>query len=334
MQTRARRIGFLIFDDVQALDVVGPADAFGSDAFASFGDDSSDAPSGAPYEIVLIGLTSLRVRSSSGVQLSAHVTADTPVDLDTLIVPGGKGLRRNGLDRRVAAWIVERASSVRRIASVCTGLYGLAPTGLLDGRHVTTHWSAAADIARRYPKLRVQSDQIFVKSGKYYSSAGVTAGIDLALAMIEDDHGPQAALEVAREMVVYVKRTGGQDQFSEPLQFQLESVDRFRNIAAWIHSHLRSDLSVATLAGRVNLSHRQFARAFAKEFGITPAAFVERTRLVEARQRLSTSRSGTDVAAVARSVGYASDDVFRRAFERHFGVSPSSYRDHFHIGHG
>lgn len=325
---KPRRIGFLAFDGVQALDMVGPADAFGSDAFDALAAEDMRRP----YEIVIIGLTGSRVVSSCGIVFHTDVKRGDRVQLDTLIVPGGAGLRQDGRDLLAARWIVERAADIRRIASVCTGLYGLAPTGLLDGRRVTTHWAAAQDIVRRYPMLDVVSDDIFIKSGKYYTSAGITAGIDLALALIEEDHGPRAALAVAREMVVYVKRPGGQDQFSEPLEFQMQAANRFKDLAAWIHAHLRSDLSIETLAARTFLSVRQFAREFKKEFGTTPAKFIESARLAEASRRLAETRRRVNVALVARSVGYDSDDVFRRAFERRFGVSPSMYRSRFGAG--
>ncbi len=319
-----RRIGFLAFDGVQALDFVGPADAFGSDAFLS--------EMGAPaYEIVIVGLTGRSVTSRCGVRVRADVLASAPrpVKLDTLIVPGGVGLRRPGVAERASAWIGSRASRIRRIASVCTGLYGLAPTGLLDGCPVTTHWSAVDDIARRYPKLVLQPDAIFLRSGKFYTSAGVTAGIDLALALIEEDHGPRMSLAVAREMVVYVKRSGGQNQFSEPLRFQLEAADRFHDLAAWILTHLDHDLSLEALAARTFLSVRHFTRAFKEEFGTTPATFVAEARLAEASRRLTASKRRVNVDAVARSVGYTSADVFRRAFERRFGVAPAEWRRHF-----
>jgi transcriptional regulator GlxA family with amidase domain len=322
-----RRIGLLGFDGIQALDLVGPADAFGSDALAP----PAAGPT-APYEIVVIGLTGRRFKTSCGVVMQADVLADARLRLDTLIVPGGAGLRRPGVAERAAEWIVARAPRVRRIASVCTGLYALAPTGLVDGARVTTHWSAVADIARRFPKLRVDPDAIYVRAGKIYTSAGITAGIDLSLALIEDDLGPEAALAVAREMVVYYKRTGGQKQFSDALQFQISASDRFKELGAWIHSHLRDDLSVETLAARTYLSVRQFARAFRDEFKTTPAAFVEEARMAEASRRLSASSRRVSIEAVARSVGYSSDDVFRRAFQRRFGVSPVAYRNHFSAG--
>jgi transcriptional regulator GlxA family with amidase domain len=212
---------------------------------------------------------------------------------------------------------------------VCTGIYGLAATGLLDGRRVTTHWSASRDIATRYPQLQVDSDAIFLKDGRFYTSAGVTAGIDLALAMIEEDLGSLAALAVAREMVVFFKRPGGQHQFSELLQFQSEAGSLFADTAAWIHTNLRAELTVEALAEKACLSVRHFARAFRREFGTTPAAFVEGARLAEASRRLLSRR--VNIETVARSVGYASEDVFCRAFERRFGVTPRNYRNRFSI---
>ena len=319
-----RRIGILGFDGVQALDMIGPADAFGSDAFAPGAIDGVDA---TPYEILVIGLDAKRVTTSSGVVMHAHELAKGPVPLDTLIIPGGVGLRRPGIADRAAEWIRSCEPHVRRIVSVCTGIYGLAPTGLLDGRRVTTHWAAARDVERRFPKLHVEADAIFLKDGRFYTSAGVTAGIDLSLALIDEDYGPSAALAVAREMVVYYKRPGGQNQFSEPLQFQLEAADRFTDLVAWIRSHLRADLSVEILAKRTFLSTRQFARTFKGKFGTTAAAFVEEARLAEASKRLSSRAMSID--GVARSVGYASEDVFRRAFERRFGVTPREYRLRF-----
>ena len=247
-----------------------------------------------PYEIVVIGLTARRFTTSAGLVMHADASAGSKLRLDTLVIPGGAGLRRPGIGEKAAEWISSIERSVRRIASVCTGLYGLAPTGLLDGRRVTTHWSASRDIARRYPRLEVAPDAIFIKDGRFYTSAGVTAGIDLALAMIEEDLGSQVALAVARELVVYFKRPGGQQQFSEPLRFQVEATDNFGDLAAWIQSHLSADLSVEALANRANLSVRHFARAFKNEFGTTPASFVEELRLGLASERLCARRVTVD----------------------------------------
>jgi transcriptional regulator GlxA family with amidase domain len=326
-----RRIGLLGFDGVQALDVIGPADAFASDVFAPPADAAASAQRGGvphrPYEIVIIGLQRRRFTASSGVGMNADVVVPTDIKLDTLIVPGGYGLRIPGAAERAAQWIASRAPHIRRVASVCTGIYGIAPTGLLDGRRVTTHWAAVRDVRRRFPKLQVDSNAVFLKDGRFYTSAGITAGIDLALALIEEDWGPSVALSVAREMVVYFKRAGGQDQFSEPLQFQVEAADRFADLVAWIHAHLDGDLSVAALSKRAFMSVRHFSRAFNERLDATPAAFVERVRMAEASRRLAARR--VSIEAVARSVGFASEDVFRRAFERHFHVSPRDYRKRF-----
>lgn len=321
---KPRRIGFLGFDGVQAMDLVGPADAFGSDAFAELADVHEP-----PYEVVVIGLTGKRFTSSCGVRMAAHVGADASVKLDTLIVPGGRGLRQGNVAERAAKWIATRAGHIRRVASVCTGIYGLARTGLLDGRDATTHWAAAADVQHRFPKINLLPDSIFVRAGNCYTSAGISAGIDLALSLIEEDLGPHASLAVAREMVVYLKREGGQAQFSEPLAFQLGATNRFHDLAAWISAHLRNDLSVETLAARTNLSPRQFTRSFQREFGTTPASFVEDLRIAEARRRLAASGRRVNIDAVARSVGYSNVDVFRRAFERQVGVAPAKYRSRF-----
>jgi transcriptional regulator GlxA family with amidase domain len=321
-----RRIGILGFDNLQALDLIGPADVFCSDALSAAGFRQEGE---APYEVVIIGVDRKRFIASNGVQFAARHLIPTATPLDTLIVPGGSGLRSGDLAGRVAAWIASRAPHIRRIASVCTGIYGLAPTGLLDGREVATHWAFVDDVQRRFPNLRVDADALFHKDERFYTSAGITAGIDLALAMVEEDLGPDAALAVAREMVVYLKRSGGQNQYSEPLRFQVEASDRFADLAAWIPAHLRSDLSVETLAKRACLSVRQFSRAFKERFEMTPAAFVEEARLTEACRRLASRRSS--IETVARSVGYTSDDAFRRAFERRFGISPRHYRSRFDL---
>jgi transcriptional regulator GlxA family with amidase domain len=239
-------------------------------------------------------------------------------------------MRTTPANLKLASWITRRVNDIRRIASVCTGIYGVAPTGLLDGRRVTTHWKYADDLAARFPGLKVDANPLYIRDGKFYTSAGVTAGIDLSLALIEEDFGPQVALAVARELVVYVKRPGGQEQFSEPLKFQVASSSRFADLAAWMVGHLDRDLSVDVLAERINLCPRQFSRRFRDEFKSTPAAFVQRLRLDEARKRLSAP-DGT-VESVADSVGFHDPDSFRRAFVQRFGVAPQHYRGRFVAG--
>jgi transcriptional regulator GlxA family with amidase domain len=318
MRTRSRRIGILIFDGMTALDVVGPADAFAS------------AGSAAPaYEVVTIGLTRQRCVAESGLLVQPSHTIDDALALDTLLVPGGSGLRERRVNRRAANWIGERARHVRRIASVCTGIYGIAPTGLLDGRRVTTHWRFAEDVATRFPKLKVCANDLFIKDGAFYTSAGVTAGIDLSLSLIEEDLGSSAALAVARELVVYMRRDGGQAQFSEPLRFQSSAPDRFSNLAAYIAAHLDGDLSVDVLARKMAVSPRQLNRQCNDVLGCSPAELVQRIRLDEAKSRLL--RRETTVSVVAESLGIRSADVFRRAFERRFGINPSAYRARFPV---
>lgn len=317
-----RRIAFLGFDGITALDLVGPAEAFAS-AFL----EGTQAQPRRCYEVRVIGLNRGPFVAESGVVFKPTATLETAGAIDTLIVPGGPGLRRGTAARRVSVWIRSRAAGIRRIASVCTGIYGLAPTGLLDGRRVTTHWNHAQDVARRFPKLRVEANALFLRDGPFYTSAGITAGIDLSLALIEEDFGSSVALAVARELVVYMKRPGGQEQYSEPLRFQAQSTSRFADLAAWIPAHLRQDLSVEALAETACLCPRHFSRRFKAAFGSTPAAFVETLRLDEARRRLI---SGTrTIEATAASVGFRSADSFRRAFERRFGIPPRTYRSRF-----
>jgi len=320
-----RKIGILGYDGIQALDLVGPAEAF-----AAVREDAGEERNGSAahaYDIVIVGLTGRRFVSETGIAMYADTTATKMLRLHTLIVPGGRTMRTEPTSAKTAAWITRHATSTRRIASVCTGIYGLAPTGLLDGRRVTTHWRFARDVAQRFPKLRVDADALFVKDGPFYTSAGITAGIDLALAQIEEDHGPTQALAVARDLVVYLKRPGGQQQFSEPLECQVKSVDRFADLTAWMAGHLKANLSVEAMAARTFLGARQFSRIFKATYGMSPAALVEELRLSEASRRLSAQRIA--VNAVGHSVGYPNIDVFRRAFERRFGVSPSHYRGRF-----
>jgi transcriptional regulator GlxA family with amidase domain len=319
---KAKRIGLLGFDGVMALDLVGPVDAFTSAEI--------EEPNGQPsrcYEVVIIGFSDKSFVSESGVVFKPHKTMSNAPALDTLILPGGKGLRVPETQARVAEWIKNRINRIRRVATVCTGAYGLAATGLLDGRCVTTHWRYALDLARRFPKLKVNPNALYLKDGKFYTGAGITAGIDLSLALIEEDFGPRVALAVARELVVYLKRPGGQEQFSEPLRFQVRSSDRFAELAAWMQGHLQQDLSAESLANRACLSPRHFSRRFKDAFGSPPAAFVEGLRLSEARERLTLPDQ--TIESVADSVGFKSADAFRRAFERRFGIAPSNYRKNF-----
>lgn len=316
---RPKRIGFLIFEGITALDVAGPMEAF-----ATARVPLSKTPC---YQLTTVGVTKRAVASESGLVLKPQTSMAECPRLDTLVIPGGRGLRASRTNALVTDWIRSRAQTIRRIASVCTGIYGLAPTGLLDGKSVTTHWRFAEDVAAKFPALNVEANSLFLSAGALHTSAGITAGIDLCLSLIEDDYGRSVALAVARELVMFIKRSGGQEQYSEPLQFQVESTDVLAEVAAYIRSHLDRDLSVEVLAGVACLSYRQFSRRFKAIFHTSPAAYVEATRLDEARTRLS--ETDCKIAKLAESIGFASDDAFRRAFERKFGVTPSSYRIRF-----
>jgi transcriptional regulator GlxA family with amidase domain len=320
-----RRIGFLGFDGVTALDLVGPAEVFSTAVAAE-----PATGKGTLYEVMIIGVTGRPFTSNSGIVFKPARTLETAPALDTVIVPGGEGLREPRTNARVTEWIRSRAGRIRRVASVCTGIYGVAPSGLLDGRRVTTHWKFTADLARKFPRLRVEPNALYVKDGPFYTSAGVTSGIDLSLALVEEDFGPQVALAAARVLVVYLKRAGGQEQYSEPLRFQTKSSDRFSELAAWMAGHLHQDLSVEALASRACVCSRHFSRRFKDAFGSTPAAFVEDLRLNESR-RLLSSNTGT-IESVAETVGFRSADSFRRAFERRFGITPTGYRGRFSLG--
>jgi transcriptional regulator GlxA family with amidase domain len=318
---RTRRIGLVGYDGLQSLDVAGPADAF-SIANTLIGGEA-DA-----YQVVLLGATKGPIETESGVAFYSGTTLARSGVLDTIIVPGGRVLRLQAeLRAALARWLRSHAEEARRVASVCTGIYALAESGLLDGRAATTHWRFTGDVQQRWNRIKMQADSIFVKDGKFYTSAGVTAGIDLCLAFIEEDFGREIALQVAREMVVYLKRSGGQLQYSQPLLLQVQGKSRFDDVAQWIRGHLNEPLTVETIAGHMNLSPRHFTRKFRSTFGITPADFVEELRLDEARWLLVNADDPID--AVAGEVGYSGGDTFRRAFERRFGVVPSEYRRRF-----
>jgi transcriptional regulator GlxA family with amidase domain len=322
MAGNRKRIGILLYPGIQALDAAGPMDAF---AAASVSDGKDGTAPG--YEVFTIGLSGRPVTAESGLVLKPSYSAAKAPAMDTLVIPGGCSMRDPAKAQAISAWIRRRAPKLRRIAAICTGVYGLAGTGLLDGHKVTTHWRFARDLAQRFPGLRIEADAIFTKDGPYYTSAGITAGIDLALALIEEDYGPAVSLAVARELVVYLRRPGGQAQYSEPLKYETQSPDRLAEVTRWITTNLHKPITVEALAQQVRLCPRQFSRRFKRAFGVSPAAFVETARLNEAQRRLADSARSID--RVAASLGYRSSHVFRRAFERRFGISPSLYRSRF-----
>jgi transcriptional regulator GlxA family with amidase domain len=318
---RPRRIVIPIFDRLQALDVTGPTEVF------SLAHRAAQANGTSAYSIELVGEP---IRTSSGLQITPHSTlAACRGPIDTLVIPGGQGTRAAAGDERLISWIRLAARRSRRITSVCTGAFLLARAGLLDGRKATTHWSACEALKRAYPKTEVDPDPIFVRDGNVYTSAGVTAGIDLALALVEEDLGPQAALDTARELVLFVRRPGGQAQFSAGLAGQAASRPRIRTLQEWISDHLDHDLSNTSLADRCFMSERNFSRVFTREVGQTPAAYVESVRLERARLLLETTDAQLD--EIARRCGFGTVETLRRAFARRLHASPGDYRARFNV---
>lgn len=285
-------------------------------------------PGARPYGVEVVAREAGPIKTSCGVELVAKRTLGRlRGPLDTLMVAGGVGTRPAVQDATLISAIRRQAMRARRVASVCTGAFLLAEAGLLDGRRAVTHWGSCDDLARFYPEVRVEADPIFVRDGDVWTSAGVTAGLDLALALVEDDHDREVALAVARTMVFYLKRPGGQSQFSAQLDGQIATREPIRDVQAFVHEHPGADLSVPALANRVAMSPRHFARAFAGEVGQTPARYVERARIEAARRRLEESSRGLD--EVAADCGFGSGEVMRRAFLRVLKVGPAEYRSRF-----
>jgi transcriptional regulator GlxA family with amidase domain len=314
-----RRVVTLIFSGVNAVDVTGPTEVLSQ---------AHRARPGGAYSLEFVADSPHVVKTSSGLALTPGSSlADCRGPIDTLIIPGGAGVRDACRDERLIAWIRVAARRSRRVASVCTGAFLLARAGLLEGRRATTHWAACDALARTHPTVAVDPDPIFVRDGNVYTSAGVTAGIDLALALVEEDLGAQAALEVARALVLFVRRPGGQAQFSAGLAGQAAELPRLRELQEWMREHPERDQSVAALAERCFMSQRNFARVFAREVGITPAAYVEGLRLERARLMLETT--DLQLEEVARRCGFGTVETLRRTFGRRLRASPSDYRARF-----
>lgn len=313
-----RHIGFIGFDGITALDMVGPLEAF----------DAANSANGSNfYKTLILSPAGKPFRSGASMVMNADASFGDAPPLDTIVVPGGAGLRKPEVTSTVVAFLKQRERRTRRIVSVCTGLYALAQAGFLNGRRATTHWQFAQAFSQKFPDVNIEPDAIYIRDGKFYTSAGVTAGIDLSLALISDDLGRSVALQVARELVVYLKRSGGQTQFSEPLKFQSKAGSEFSDLAAWMLRNLNKDLSVQVLSERVKLGPRHFSRKFKQAFGQTPADYVEVLRLDEARRRLA--QPGRSIKGIGESLGYSSGDAFRRAFERHFGIGPKTFQSQF-----
>jgi transcriptional regulator GlxA family with amidase domain len=307
------------FPRSQILDVTGPAEVFAGAARAA---------TGAPYVVEVVAAEAGPVAMSNGLSLLAQRGIDEVVGpVDTLIVAGGDGTAEALADRRLLDWIRRRAGQVRRLASVCSGAFLLAEAGLLDGRRAVTHWAACDRFERRYPAVRLERDPIFVEDRGVYTSAGVCAGMDLALALVEEDLGRDVALAIARRLVIFLQRPGGQSQFSAQLAGQLAERRPLRELQAWVVENPGADLSVERLAERIAMSPRNFARVFAREVGATPARWVEQVRIEAARRRLEESDAGVD--EIAARCGFGSTETMRRAFLRAIRVSPADYRSRF-----
>jgi transcriptional regulator GlxA family with amidase domain len=316
-----RTVWIVAFPGAQLIDVTGPWEVF---AMAN----RVGGARAARYAATIVAPAAGTVTTSGGLALLAQRSlAQATGPVDTLLVAGGEGTRAGTRDARLVPWIRRTARRARRVASVCTGAFLLAEAGLLDGRRATTHWAQCDALQRRFPDVRVERDPIFVRDGHVFTSAGITAGIDLALELVEEDYGRDVALTVARYLVMFLRRPGGQSQFSAQLSAQLAERDGLREVQAWIADHPEGDLTVPALARRARMSPRNFARAFRREIGVTPAAYVEAQRVEVARRLLETTAH--NVAEVAEACGFARAETLHRAFRRVLRVPPAQYRRHF-----
>lgn len=317
-----RRIAMVGFDGVQILDVTGPLEVFSLAGRLLVERGEAAVP---PYEVVLAARHAGPVKASSGLALVASATLAELGEVDTLLIAGGVGRRVAQQDNALLEWLATHAPRARRHGSVCTGALLLARAGLLDGKRATTHWGFLQELAALAPGARIEPDAIFVRDGRLWTSAGVTAGMDMALAMVEQDWGRRLALDVAHQLVMYLKRHGGHSQLSAMLAAQSSSAEgQFRDLVAWILNNLDADLSVECLAQRAEMSIRNFSRRFHEETRLTPAKFVEQTRFDAARRMLAEGDDALD--RIAGLCGFGSAETLRRVFVRRTGMSPAAYR--------
>ena len=322
---KTRRIAMLAYPDIQILDVVGPLEVFSRTArwLKDHGHRTDDA-----YVVEIIGLRRGPFAASSGLRLVAdRAFASVTGGIDTLLIAGGRGMDRYRKHAPLLRWLRRQSQKVRRIGSVCTGAFILAEAGILHGRHATTHWGSCARLAETYPDVTVEPDRIFVREGSIYTSAGVTAGMDLALALVEEDFGREVALAVARELVLFLHRPGGQAQFSAQLAVQFAERQPLKELQAYILDHPGADLSIGTLARRAAMSPRNFARVFTREVGMTPARFVLSARVETARRLLEESSDSLE--EICAQSGLSTTESMRRAFMSTVGIPPGQYRARF-----
>lgn len=316
-----RIINVLAFPNVQVLDVTGPLQVF-----ASANDLARQQGLPLPYAVSVIAAQAEPVMTSAGLALVAEPLPPADAPCDTLVIAGGWGVYGAAEDPALVDWVRQKAIQARRMTSVCTGAFLLAASGLLDGRRVVTHWTRCEELARKYPQLTVEANPIFIQQGNLWTSAGVTAGIDLCLALVEEDLGRAVALEVARHLVVFLKRPGGQSQFSVTLSLQ-KGGNRFAELHAWIAEHLNLDLNVATLAAQAGMSERSFVRHYRSETGQTPARAVELIRVETARRQLADS--SVSIKRIAVHCGFGCEETMRRSFLRAVSITPQAYRERF-----
>lgn len=328
VRTRApRRVVLVAVGTTVEIDLIGPLQVFQMANEAAW-----ESGNGAAYEISVVSTEATgRIRGACGLEITAggghYASVDSPID--TLVIVSGKDVF-NFNDQTFFNWLNEKSRGARRTASICIGAFVLAAAGLLNEQKAATHWAFAKQLSERYPAIDVDAERVWVKSGAVYTSAGVTAGIDLAMALVEEDMGSRVALHIARMMVVFLKRPGGQLQFSVALKAQMPSTRSFADLAAWVAENLDKPLPVETLAEQMAMSPRNFARVFREETGVTPARYVRQARLDAARVMLEQTRRGLE--QVASLCGFGSDEVMRRAFVEDLGVSPTQYRATFATG--
>jgi len=316
-----KEIGLLVFPGVQALDVSGPLDVFA--------EANRFLPAAQHYQLRVLGTVPTAITCSNGMRIEPHQgyaqIAEPAFDL--LLVAGGPDLPQHSPDPLLASWLMRACAGAARYGSICNGAFLLGAAGLLDGRTVTTHWSDAAKLAQRFRRTQVEFDRIYVKDGPLYTSAGVTAGIDLSLALVAEDHGRELALNVAKRLVVFMQRSGGQSQFSPYLAPYVADASPVAAAQDYVLRHIGDDLSVQVLAGVVAMSVRHFARVFAREVGISPAEFVARARVDAARRQLE--HSSAPLKTIAYACGFRNPEQMRAAFTRYVGISASQYRANF-----
>jgi transcriptional regulator GlxA family with amidase domain len=318
-----RVVALLVFNGALALDVSGPAEVF-----ATANRLSSNADE---YEMRVISKDGGMIVTASGIPFLTE-KASALGEVDTFIISGGLRIGAVARDPEIAALVRRAAAECRRICSVCTGAFVLAEAGILEGRRAVTHWEVGEEFRARYPGVKLDLDPIYIRDGNVWTSAGVTAGIDLALALIEDDLGRSMAVDIAKQLVVFLQRPGGQAQFSATLSAQTkaagrESAERFRKLHSWMAENIAHDLSVPTLAAQVAMAPRSFARTYAEAMGVTPAKAVEDLRLEAAKRHLEAGEASLKVVAV--QCGFGNEERLRRSFSRRYGVAPSAYRERF-----